>query len=158
MAQKREQAMQMAKSPSGFNFGAKGGKGTTNHAGTTPPEEEQGKVTSAAMPFPFVHGRDFKLPPDVKDPDFDFRAPALFRCATVLENVRVPPDEVTGCVNMHLDFAFVLDPADAMTFEDFPFEAKLPLGIFLLPMAKMERRRTGVRPHRNAVPRASNVH
>jgi hypothetical protein len=117
----------MARNPSGFNFGAKGGKGAANRAGTTPPEVEQGTVTSAAMPFSFLHGRDFKLPMDVANPNFDFRASILVGCATVLENVEAPSDEVTDCVNWHLDCAFVLDPTDTMTFEGFPFDAKLPL-------------------------------
>jgi hypothetical protein len=138
MAQQREQAMQMATNPSGFNFGAKGGKGAATHAGTTPPDEEDGKATSSAMPFSFLNGRDFKLPADVADQDFDFGAPVLFGCATIFENIRAPADEVTDCVNMHLDFAFVLDPTDTMTFEGFPFDTKLPLGIFLSPRAKMD--------------------
>jgi hypothetical protein len=119
MAQKRAQAIQMARNPSGFNFGAKGGKGVANHAGTSPPEEEQGMVTSAAMPFSFLHGRDFKVPMDVANPNFDFSASVLVGCAAVLENVEAPSDEVTDCVNWHLDFALVLDPTDTMTFEDY---------------------------------------
>jgi hypothetical protein len=90
------------------------------------------------MPFSFLHGRDFKLPMDVANPNFDFRASILVGCATVFENVEAPSAEVTDCVNWHLDCAFVLDPTDNMTFEDFPFDAKLPLGIFLSPRAKMD--------------------
>jgi hypothetical protein len=85
------------------------------------------------MPFSFLHGRYFKLPMDVANPNFDFRASVLVGCATVFEDVEAPApaDEVTDCVNWHLDFAFVLTPTDTIAFEDFPFEAKLPLGIFL---------------------------
>jgi hypothetical protein len=90
------------------------------------------------MPFSFLHGRDFKLPMDVANPNFDFRASILVGCATVFENVEAPSAEVTDCVNWHLDFAFVLDPADEMAFEGLPFDAKLPLGIFLSPRAKTD--------------------
>jgi hypothetical protein len=38
-------------------------------------------------------------------------------------------------VNDHLDYAFVLDPTDSLALDDFPFEASLPVGIFLSPKA-----------------------